>query len=37
MDNIRVNIEKSLISLLWLDISILIKIAKSKAGEKNSD
>jgi len=37
MDNIKVNIEKSPIPLLWIDTSILIKMAKSSLGEKISE
>lgn len=37
MKNIKVNIEKSPIPLLWVDTFVLIKIAKTKIGEKISE
>lgn len=37
MGNIKVNIEKSPTPLLWIDTSILIKMAKSSLGEKISE
>ena len=34
MEDIKINIEKSPIPLVWLDTSIIIKIAKLKSGER---
>jgi hypothetical protein len=37
MDDVKVNIEKSPIPLVWIDTSILIKMAKLKSGERISE
>ncbi len=37
MENLKINIEKSPIPLIWLDTSVLLKITKTQLGEITND